>query len=328
MKKIILIIIAISIKLNINAQENKIDTTGNIGIGITTPKSKVHIFEGASDGTPHKFSSITVEDSTNSMISILTPNTKKAYFGFADSDDDYVGGMHYDHNKDRLIFRTNNHNSNLIINDDGNVSIGISCPEPKSRLHIFEGASGGNSHSFSSITVEDSTNSMISILTPNTKNAYFGFADSDDDYVGGMQYDHNKDRLIFRTNNHNYNLIINNDGNVGIGTTNPGSWKLAVNGKIRAKEVKVETGWADFVFYDDYKLPTLKEVENHIEENGHLKDIPTAQEVEENGISLGEMNAKLLQKIEELTLYAIQQQKAIESQNQEIRGLIKLFRKN
>jgi len=101
------------------------------------------------------------------------------------------------------------------------------------------------------------------------------------------------------------------NGNVGIGTTDPGAWKLAVNGKIRAKEIKVETGWADFVFEEEYQLPTLKEVENHIKEKGHLKDIPSAKEVEENGIFLGEINAKLLQKIEELTLYVIEQNKRI-----------------
>ncbi len=101
------------------------------------------------------------------------------------------------------------------------------------------------------------------------------------------------------------------DTNVGIGTTNPGTWKLAVNGKIRAKEIKVETGWADFVFYDTYKLPTLLEVEQHINQKGHLKDIPSAKEVEENGIFLGQMDAKLLQKIEELTLYTIDQDKKI-----------------
>ncbi|QXP60425.1 hypothetical protein [Olleya sp. HaHaR_3_96] len=106
-------------------------------------------------------------------------------------------------------------------------------------------------------------------------------------------------------------LIVDN-GNVGIGTTNNEAWKLAVNGNIRAKEIKVETEWADFVFNEDYKLPTLQEVENHIKENKHLKDIPSAKEVEENGIFLGEMDSKLLLKIEELTLYLIQQQKEIE----------------
>ncbi len=116
-------------------------------------------------------------------------------------------------------------------------------------------------------------------------------------------------------------IVYSNIGNVGIGTTNPGSWKLAVNGNIRAKEIKVETGWSDFVFYDDYKLPTLEEVENYIKEKGHLKDIPSAKEVEKDGIFLGEMDSKLLQKIEELTLYTINQEKkikALEKQNAKI----------
>jgi len=102
------------------------------------------------------------------------------------------------------------------------------------------------------------------------------------------------------------------NGNVGIGTTETGNHKLAVEGSIGAREIKVEaTGWSDFVFYDNYKLPTLNEVENHIKEKGHLKDIPSAKEVAENGIYLGEMDSKLLQKIEELTLYTIAQEKKI-----------------
>ncbi len=109
-------------------------------------------------------------------------------------------------------------------------------------------------------------------------------------------------------------------GNVGIGTSNTQSFKLAVNGDMVATKVKValQENWSDFVFYDNYKLPTLKEVENHIQEKGHLKNIPSAIEVEKNGFFLGEMDAKLLQKIEELTLYTIQQEKALNSQREEI----------
>lgn len=99
-------------------------------------------------------------------------------------------------------------------------------------------------------------------------------------------------------------------GKVGIGTTNLGNYELSVNGEIRAKEIKVETGWADYVFLKNYNLPTLQEVEKHIEDNGHLINIPSAAEVEANGIELGEMNKLLLEKIEELTLYIIQQEKA------------------
>ncbi|UOY08631.1 hypothetical protein L0P88_08770 [Muricauda sp. SCSIO 64092] len=111
------------------------------------------------------------------------------------------------------------------------------------------------------------------------------------------------------------------NGNLGIGTTNPGSYKLAVKGKIRAEEIKVETGWADYVFEEEYDLPTLEEVERHIKETGHLINIPSAREVEEKGIQLGEMNKLLLEKIEELTLYTLQQQKEIKTQKEKNKSL-------
>lgn len=95
-------------------------------------------------------------------------------------------------------------------------------------------------------------------------------------------------------------------GVVGIGTAPNTNFQLSVDGDIRAKEVIVESGWSDFVFEKDYYLPTLSEVEDYINQNGHLKDIPSAKEVHENGIGLAEINTKLLQKIEELTLYMIE----------------------
>lgn len=107
---------------------------------------------------------------------------------------------------------------------------------------------------------------------------------------------------------------ITENGNVGIGTSDPKGYKLAVNGNIRAKEIKVEAyPWPDYVFTKEYQLPTLQETEKYIKDKGHLLGIPSAAEVEAKGINLGEMNAKLLQKIEELTLHLIEQNKAIES---------------
>jgi hypothetical protein len=104
------------------------------------------------------------------------------------------------------------------------------------------------------------------------------------------------------------------NGNIGVGATEP-AYKLSVKGTIGCGEVIVEdvSGWADFVFEDDYNLMSLKDLENYIKVNKHLPEIPTTAEVEENGISVGEMNAKLLQKVEELTLYTIQQQEIIEA---------------
>ena len=96
------------------------------------------------------------------------------------------------------------------------------------------------------------------------------------------------------------------NGNIGMGTLNPQE-KLSVNGKIRAKEVKVEVSdWPDFVFSSGYELPTLAETERFIRFNGHLPGIPKAVVIEKEGLSLGEMNKLLLKKIEELTLYLIE----------------------
>ena len=130
--------------------------------------------------------------------------------------------------------------------------------------------------------------------------------------------------LVSDNMNGNRVFLIPDGGNVSIGSTDFGSHKLAVEGSIGAREIKVEaSGWSDFVFYDNYELPTLVEVENHIKEKGHLNDIPSEAEVIENGINLGEMNAKLLQKVEELTLYLIEQNKQLMKANQNISELQK-----
>ncbi len=116
-------------------------------------------------------------------------------------------------------------------------------------------------------------------------------------------------------------FFIQHTGNVGIGTISPGE-KLEVNGTIRSKEVRVEaTGWPDYVFESDYNLRSLEETETYIKENKHLPEIPSAKEMEANGVQLGEMNMLLLKKIEELTLYVIDLKKENEAQQNEIEKL-------
>jgi hypothetical protein len=111
--------------------------------------------------------------------------------------------------------------------------------------------------------------------------------------------------------------------NVGIATTAPDE-KLTVKGKIHTQEVRVDMAGPlvpDYVFAEDYKLKSLQEVEDFIKENKHLPEIPSAQEIEKNGLMLAEMNMSLLKKIEEITLYMIEMKKENEIQNQKIQSL-------
>ncbi|CAM4048052.1 MULTISPECIES: hypothetical protein [Flavobacterium] len=120
-------------------------------------------------------------------------------------------------------------------------------------------------------------------------------------------------------------MNFNNNGSVSVGTDLiPTGYKLAVGGKIIAEELKVQlqtAPWPDYVFAKDYKLPSLLEVEKQIKEKGHLENMPSATTVKENGFEVGEMNRLLLEKVEELTLYTIDQQKQLDKQTREIEEL-------
>jgi hypothetical protein len=116
--------------------------------------------------------------------------------------------------------------------------------------------------------------------------------------------------------------ILANNGNVGIGTTIPDE-KLTVKGKIHAEEIKVDLNvpGPDYVFEKDYDLKSLPQIEKYISENKHLPEIPSAKTMEKDGINIGKMQMKLLQKIEELTLHLIEQDKKNAAQQKEIEEL-------
>ncbi|TDS20879.1 hypothetical protein DFQ03_0137 [Maribacter caenipelagi] len=121
----------------------------------------------------------------------------------------------------------------------------------------------------------------------------------------------NPGSTVWTTDGQNINYSL---GNVGIGTNALVDFKLAIDGNVRAREIKVDTEiWPDYVFNKNYELLTLEEVRKFIEINGHLPNIPSASEIKSNGLELGEMNTLLMEKIEELTLYILEQDKRIKT---------------
>ncbi|WP_422858984.1 hypothetical protein ACOKFD_16870 [Flagellimonas sp. S174] len=203
--------------------------------------------------------------------------------------------------------------------DNGKVGIGNSNPDynldvygnsnPRVRIkHLNENATWGLH-----IGQNDDLTGLIEmagrdlVVSPGWTNKLF---------LGVPQFDQNGGKVIIR-------------GLVGIGTEIPDS-KLTVKGKIHAEEVKVDLSvpGPDYVFKEDYDLKPLEEVQNYIKENGHLPNIPSAKEMEENGIQLGDMNMKLLEKIEELTLYTLEQEKKLVQQETRLRQLEQLLNTN
>ena len=275
----------------------------NVGVGTVSPKAKFHISANENDRVLI----------SNSTVNYNKNSPKLSFFGYTYGEQITgpslqkisTGG----YGQGRLaIFQHGGSDYTseeevMSILPNGNVGIGVK--DPSSKLYVLgDGVfrAKDNSHGLSLHVRNTQGNNSFTLRGFNTK----GQLRAQNGFPFEIQDTHGKIWFYGQPG-----------GNVGIGTVDPGAWKLAVNGNIRAKEIKVETGWSDFVFYDDYKLPTLEEVETHIKEKGHLKDIPSAKEVADNGIFLGEMDSKLLQKIEELTLYTIEQEKKIKALEKE-----------
>lgn len=178
--------------------------------------------------------------------------------------------------------------------------VGIGTNSPSARLHV-----NGNTR------LGTTANGTIRITNNSTAN-YIQSA--------GPNYSGNKNLYFTGLNGGTGNTLFFNYANVGIGTSTP-DYKLDVIGTIRAHEIIVSTEGADFVFDIDYELKSLSEVESHIESYGHLPDVPSAQKMQTEGVAISEMQTMLLQKVEELTLYVIAQDKKIEAQQLRIEDL-------
>ena len=277
-----------------------------IGIGTSSPQRSIHL--RSSDGT------LRIDRNAPSpgiLISRFASDWASTYKTFAlgvsgsGSDNGYffIKDMHTSHG--------GNGDSRLVIDNQGNIGIGTNSPSNK--LEIYRNT--GN-ETVAQFRTDDGTIN-IAAAGSTTENPTYG------NYISSRNANNTAyEDIGLKTASGIPQLLVKTNGSVGIGINNTGTHKLAVEGSIGAREIKVEAGtWSDFVFSNDYELRTLEEVEQHINKNGHLPEIPSEMEVTENGINLGEMNAKLLQKIEELTLYLIEQNKQNQIQQAEIEVL-------
>ncbi|GAA3774435.1 hypothetical protein [Flavobacterium ginsengiterrae] len=312
-------------KSNVASSGNLIiEGTGNNGIGTNNPEKKFQI-NASNDDAGLRIHTKTGDNNTNTPYLLLTggyfPNNGVALQGVSD------GG----YGRKALAFYSGwqgNTDSPAIsdlqermrISSNGFVGIGTKNPETALNVNIGSGGSNGTA----AIRVGGLTN--YSSLELGIDGDYDGMIRS---YGNNINYyaGHWKTKGTPASENHSHNwytskngssdwssikMTLNENGNLGIGTTNPKN-KLDVNGTIHSKEVKVDLDFPapDYVFANDYKLKTLDEVESYISKNSHLPEIPSAKEFEKNGIYLAQMNMALLKKIEELTLYTIQQNKKI-----------------
>ena len=199
--------------------------------------------------------------------------------------------------------------------------IALGTSNPYYSMHsVFSNSNtsftGGNSGNYGSNGLRlENTSPVIGAMSA----LHLRVGDADIHIASIRKGSNNADLAIFSEGVETVRFMKN--GNVGIGINNP-SYKMEVNGTVRANSFSaVSPPWADFVFEENYQLTDLNDLEEFIKLNKHLPEVPSEKEVKENGVDLVEMNKVLLQKIEELTLYIINQNKKIkslETKNQEI----------
>jgi hypothetical protein len=314
----------------ISQTTNTFPSTGNVGIGTTSPDVALKVVRaGTNPGSEYSSINITTSGSGNLYGPILYLNATSGVggrnWGIVSS-----GGMDAPATgaSGNFAIYDAGGGSRLVINSIGNVGIGTT--NPTTGLLVAQGLVTSQTATTLSAGNNDAFNLFAggSGYAPGARQSILWSESGHTIGRFGTEYNHMRGQIDFVWRDQ-YNggesaaesMRLTGEGNLGIGTTNPKN-KLDVNGTIHSKEVKVDMlNWPDYVFAKEYDLPTLQATEKHIKEKGHLPGIPSAVEVKANGIDLGDMNAKLLQKIEELTLHLIEVKKENNQDKADIKEL-------
>jgi len=211
-----------------------------------------------------------------------------------------------------FLSQTQGANPIMVLKQSG--YIGIGTINPQAKLHVSNGSIIASDPLYNGINVRlDGANIPVLKFSRDTDGSQIHYHNA---FVGQFwnpvlgQYNLGIGTGLSDSGDQNATtnvLAITLNGNVAIGTTDPGSFKLAVNGKTWTTEVQVAvTRPPDYVFEPTYHLSSLDSIKTYIDKNKHLPEVPSAKEMEKNGVNLGEMNMLLLKKIEELTLYVIE----------------------
>lgn len=320
MKKLILIFCILGMGKIAFAQTNTFPSSGNVGIGTVTPTATLEVYKaGDSYVKVHSgadnYSYLHLTDGTSSGY-LIKNNTGSAGNGAS------VGGLYtyIDAGYDYQHFEGSS--PRLTIKSGGNVGVGTISPDTK--FHI---KGSNNMLKIENINTSSNQYAQMNLKAGTADNYIWSNNQNSPGFYGGSSalniYTGQDSPIAFFTNGTNERMRIDGAGNIAIGTTDPQGYKLAVNGNMIAESVKVKLhgSWPDYVFKNNYSLQTLPEVEKYIQINKHLPGIPSEEQVKKEGLDLGEMNAKLLQKIEELTLYLIEQNKEIKEQRTMIKDL-------